>query len=90
MVSLFLYFVTSSDSASLVIDCLTANGDPDPPYVQRVFWSLTEGAVAITLLYAGEDTGLKALRGFESGQRSVHSCALPDVYSSVGSTVRGA
>ncbi len=31
LVGIILYFVTSSDSGSLVIDCLSANGDPDPP-----------------------------------------------------------
>lgn len=63
MASLFLYFVTSSDTASLVIDSLTANGNPNPPFGQRIIWSLTEGAVAITLLYAGGEDGLSALRG---------------------------
>ena len=41
-----LYFVTRSDSCSLVIDCLSANGDPDTPVIQRVFWALT-GACTI-------------------------------------------
>lgn len=62
MVSLILYFVTSSDSGSLVIDCLTANGNPHPPVIQRVFWSFTEGAVANALLKAGGSTGLQALQ----------------------------
>jgi len=53
------YFVTSSDSGSLVIDILTAEGDPDPPVAQRIFWALTEGAVAAVLLLAG---GLGALQ----------------------------
>lgn len=53
------FFVTSSDSGSLVIDILTAGGDPDPPVSQRVFWALTEGAVAAVLLIAG---GLSALQ----------------------------
>jgi choline/glycine/proline betaine transport protein len=53
------FFITSSDSASLVIDILTSEGDPDPPIIRRVFWALTEGAVAITLLSAG---GLLALQ----------------------------
>ncbi|KAJ7375730.1 hypothetical protein OS493_039249 [Desmophyllum pertusum] len=43
LIGIILYFVTSSDSGSLVIDCLSANGDPDPPVPQRVFWALTEG-----------------------------------------------
>ena len=50
MISLILYFVTSSDSGSLVIDCLSANGDPEPPVIQRIFWALTEGATATALL----------------------------------------
>lgn len=53
------YFVTSSDSGSLVIDILTADGDLDPPIRQRVFWALTEGAVAAALLLSG---GLVALQ----------------------------
>ena len=53
------YFVTSSDSGSLVIDILTSNGDPDPPVGQRIFWALSEGAVAAVLLVTG---GLAALQ----------------------------
>lgn len=62
LASLVLYFVTSSDSGSLVIDCLTANGNPHPPVLQRIFWSSTEGAVAMALLKAGEAKGLQALQ----------------------------
>jgi choline/glycine/proline betaine transport protein len=54
-----LFFVTSSDSGSLVIDMLTAGGHTDPPKVQRVFWAVTEGVVAATLLLGG---GLQALQ----------------------------
>ena len=43
MATIVLYFVTSSDSGSLVIDCLSANGSPEPPIMQRIFWALTEG-----------------------------------------------
>jgi len=53
------YFVTSSDSGSLVIDMLAAGGHTDPPKVQRVFWAVTEGAVAGVLLVLG---GLTALQ----------------------------
>jgi choline/glycine/proline betaine transport protein len=53
------FFVTSSDSGSLVIDHLTSGGKHDVPKVQRIFWALTEGAVASVLLFAG---GLGALR----------------------------
>lgn len=53
------FFVTSSDSGSLVIDIITANGNQDPPIPQRVFWAILEGAVAAVLLYGG---GLIALQ----------------------------
>jgi choline/glycine/proline betaine transport protein len=61
-VSGIIYFITSSDSASLIIDMLTAGGDPDPPVAQRVFWAIVEGAVAATLLYTGGKHALQALR----------------------------
>ena len=48
-----LFFVTSSDSGSYVVDMLASGGDPDPPRWSRVFWSCAEGAVAIALLVAG-------------------------------------
>ncbi|MBC8310716.1 MAG: BCCT family transporter [Candidatus Marinimicrobia bacterium] len=51
------FFVTSSDSASLVIDIITAGGNTNPPTIQRVFWAITEGLVAIVLLVGG---GLKS------------------------------
>ena len=53
------FFVTSSDSASLVVDIITAGGRTDPPTVQRVFWAVTEGVVAAVLLIGG---GLGALQ----------------------------
>ena len=53
------FFVTSSDSGSLVVDSLTAGGKLDAPVPQRVFWAMTEGAVAAVLLIGG---GLGALQ----------------------------
>jgi choline/glycine/proline betaine transport protein len=53
------FFVTSSDSGSLVIDSITSGGKLDAPVGQRIFWALSEGAVAATLLIGG---GLKALQ----------------------------
>lgn len=58
-VLIVMWFVTSSDSGSFVIDMLTAGGDPNPPKVQRIFWAVSEGAVASVLLLAG---GLGALQ----------------------------
>ncbi len=53
------FFVTSSDSGSLVIDIITSGGRGEPPTWQRVFWAVTEGVVAAVLLLAG---GLTALQ----------------------------
>ena len=53
------FFITSSDSGSLVVDMLTSGGKLDAPVGQRIFWALTEGAVAAALLVAG---GLKAMQ----------------------------
>ena len=53
------FFVTSSDSGSLVIDHLTSGGKHDVPVTQRIFWAVTEGAVAAVLLIGG---GLGALQ----------------------------
>jgi choline/glycine/proline betaine transport protein len=53
VVAVFVFFVTSSDSGSLVIDMMTSGGHPDPPTGQRVFWAITEGAVTAVLLVAG-------------------------------------
>ena len=48
-----VFFVTSSDSGSLVIDTITAGGKLDAPVAQRVFWCVFEGLVAIALLLGG-------------------------------------
>jgi len=53
------FFVTSSDSGSLVIDSITSGGKLDAPVGQRIFWALSEGGVAATLLIGG---GLAALQ----------------------------
>ncbi len=53
------FFVTSSDSGSLVVDSLTSGGKIDAPVGQRVFWAVAEGAVAAVLLIGG---GLQALQ----------------------------
>lgn len=57
-----VFFVTSSDSASYVVDMLTSGGHPNPPTWQRVFWAVAEGAVAAVLLAAAGKAGLKALQ----------------------------
>ncbi|MCE8037549.1 BCCT family transporter [Halomonas sp. MCCC 1A11062] len=63
-----IFFVTSSDSGSLVIDTITAGGKIDAPRPQRMFWAVVEGLVAIVLLLGG---GLAAL------QAGVTATAIP-------------
>ena len=53
IVLIVVFFVTSSDSGSLVIDTITAGGKLDAPVAQRVFWCVLEGIVAIALLLGG-------------------------------------
>ena len=59
IVLVIVFFVTSSDSGSLVIDTITAGGKLSAPVAQRVFWASFEGLVAIALLLGG---GLGALQ----------------------------
>lgn len=54
-----VFFVTSSDSGSLVIDTIAAGGETETSVIQRVFWCAIEGLVAAVLLVAG---GLSALQ----------------------------
>jgi len=61
-VGLSLYFVTSSDSASSVIDAMASNGRAEGPIWQRVFWAVTEGATAHAVLQSGGRSAVKALR----------------------------
>ena len=69
IVLVIVFFVTSSDSGSLVIDTITSGGKVDAPVTQRVFWCLFEGVIAIVLLLSAG--GLKSL------QSMVISTGLP-------------
>jgi len=64
VIAIFLvivFFVTSSDSGSLVIDAITAGGKVDAPKPQRMFWAIIEGAIAIALLLGGGLVALQAM-----------------------------
>jgi len=57
-----IFFATSSDSASLVIDLL-CTGDEEPgPVPQRVFWGVSEGVIAAMLIVLAGEAGLTALQ----------------------------
>ncbi|WP_336650864.1 MULTISPECIES: BCCT family transporter [unclassified Leucobacter] len=63
-----IFFITSSDSGSLVVDMLASGGHPNPPTWSRVLWAVLEGLVAIALLLAG---------GLQSLQAAALATALP-------------
>ncbi|MCR1898308.1 BCCT family transporter [Irregularibacter muris] len=56
------FFVTSSDSGSLVVDNISSGGKPNSPIPQRVFWAFMEGFVAAVLLLIGGEKALNALQ----------------------------
>lgn len=61
IVLVIVFFVTSSDSGSLVIDTISAGGKVNAPVPQRVFWATFEGLVAIALLLGGGLVALQAM-----------------------------
>jgi BCCT family betaine/carnitine transporter len=62
IILVIVFFVTSSDSGSLVIDTITAGGKTDAPVAQRVFWCTFEGLVAAALLLVGGAQSMTALQ----------------------------
>ncbi|WP_151702418.1 BCCT family transporter [Nitrincola alkalilacustris] len=62
IVLVLVFFITSSDSGSLVIDKITAGGKTDAPKQQRVFWAALVGIIAGILLAGGGNTALTALQ----------------------------
>ncbi len=61
IVLVVIFFVTSSDSGSLVIDTISAGGKVDAPVPQRIFWCSFVGLVAISLLLGGGLSALQAM-----------------------------
>ncbi len=66
IVVVVLFFATSSDSGSLVVDILTNGGDPHPRWQQRMFWAVLEGVIAAVLLAAGAVSGENALSALQT------------------------
>ena len=61
IVLVVVFFVTSSDSGSLVIDVIASGGKVSSPLPQRVFWCVFEGLVAIALILGGGLVALQAM-----------------------------
>jgi BCCT family betaine/carnitine transporter len=62
IILVLVFFITSSDSGSLVIDSITAGGKIDAPVPQRIFWASVEGAIAAALLWIGGTEAIQALQ----------------------------
>ena len=78
---LVLFFVTSADSGSLVINRITSGGKENTPRIQRVIWAIVIGLVAVALLVGGGSTALQAI---QSGSISM---ALPFVFILIAATI---
>ena len=78
---LVLFFVTSADSGSLVINRITSGGKGNTPAIQRVIWAIIQGLVAIALLVGGGSVALKAI------QAGSISMALPFVFILIAATI---
>ncbi len=62
IILVLVFFITSSDSGSLVIDSITAGGKTDSPRAQRILWAVLEGVIAAVLLLVGGTDALSALQ----------------------------
>ncbi|MGO3299694.1 MAG: BCCT family transporter, partial [Pseudoalteromonas sp.] len=62
IVLVLVFFITSSDSGSLVIDSITAGGKVDAPVPQRIFWATIEGVIAAALVWIGGTEAIEALQ----------------------------
>ncbi len=74
MLLITIFFVTSGDSASLVMGSLSSNGSTEPNRGVIIFWGTLTGAVAAVMLLAGGDEPAEALSGL---QRITIVAALP-------------
>ena len=63
IILVLVFFITSSDSGSLVIDSITSGGKIDAPTSQRIFWVLIEGVIAAVLLGIGGSGRLAGASG---------------------------
>lgn len=62
VIAIMIFFVTSSDSGSLVVSSLTSSGMATPPKRQRIFWAVMEGTIAIAVLLIGGERALNTLQ----------------------------
>ena len=71
VVSISTFFLTSSDSGSLVVSSMACGGRTDPPKGQRIFWAVIQGSIAVAVLLMGGE------RSFSTIQAAVIMLGLP-------------
>lgn len=62
VIAIINFFITSSDSGSLVVSSLTSGGLENPPKAQRIFWALVEGTIAVAILLIGGEKALLTIQ----------------------------
>ncbi len=83
IVMIVIFFVTSSDSGSYVVDMIANGGNPDPPVWSRVMWAVLEGAIAAVLIVAGAAAGVEG-GGLQSLQTMAIITAAPFTLVMIG------
>ena len=83
IIMIIIFFVTSSDSGSFVVDMIANGGNPNPPVWSRVMWALLEGAIAAVLIVAGAAAGVEG-GGLASLQTMAIITAAPFTLVMVG------
>jgi len=56
----FVFFVTSGDSATLVLGTMSTGGDPNPKASVKIIWGVLVAGIAMSLLLAGGIDALQA------------------------------
>eukprot|EP00397_Hematodinium_sp_SG-2012_P002610 GEMP01002617.1.p1 GENE.GEMP01002617.1~~GEMP01002617.1.p1 ORF type:complete len:854 (-),score=153.17 GEMP01002617.1:2082-4643(-) len=77
LIAILLYFVTSADSGSLVVDSLASNGAENPPIPQKLYWASTVGAVATSLILVGSSGDGPSTQVLTALQAASISSGLP-------------
>ncbi len=62
MLSIVIFFITSADSASIVMGSMSQRGRPQPSHWVTIVWGLSLTGIAVTLLVAGGSGSLSALQ----------------------------
>ena len=62
IIVLAIFFITSADSASIVMGMLTSRGDQEPKKLVVIFWGLVMSGIAVVMLLLGNASALEGLQ----------------------------